>query len=157
MHFLLSEKTWGKLEMSIRLLQDCRQKYGESEFKGYANSRMYEIGQGIGAALRGLRPYSWDPITWIIYYYWIQLLSDDLASLQYRTKGGQKAPIDCSEQEVIDWKAFGISGSPMGLIYSSLEGMVNLCVPRFRRQEQYATLLSRIDRLCVSECLNGTD
>lgn len=112
------------------------------------------IGQGIGAALRGLRPMA--EIQYLDYLlYGIQLLSDDLATLTYRTKGGQKAPLIVRTR---GHRLEGVwhAGSPMGMILSSLRGMV-VCVPRDMTQAagMYATLLKSDDPALVIECLNG--
>ena len=112
------------------------------------------IGQGIGAALRGLRPMV--EIQYLDYLlYGIQLLSDDLATLTYRTKGGQKAPLIVRTR---GHRLEGVwhSGSPMGMILSSLRGMI-VCVPRNMTQAagMYATLLQSDEPALVIECLNG--
>jgi pyruvate/2-oxoglutarate/acetoin dehydrogenase E1 component len=112
------------------------------------------LGQGIGAALRGLRPMA--EIQYLDYLlYGIQLLSDDLATLTYRTKGGQKAPLIVRTR---GHRLEGVwhSGSPMGMILSSLRGMI-VCVPRNMTQAagMYATLLQSDEPALVIECLNG--
>jgi pyruvate/2-oxoglutarate/acetoin dehydrogenase E1 component len=112
------------------------------------------IGQGIGAALRGLRPMA--EIQYLDYLlYGIQLLSDDLATLTYRTKGGQKAPLIVRTR---GHRLEGVwhSGSPMGMILSSLRGMI-VCVPRNMTQAagMYTALLQADEPPLVIECLNG--
>jgi len=112
------------------------------------------IGQGIGTALRGLRPLA--EIQYLDYLlYGLQMLADDLACLQYRTKGGQKAPIIVRTR---GHRLEGVwhSGSPMGMILSTLRGMV-VCVPRNMTQAagMYNTLLKSDDPAIVIECLNG--
>jgi pyruvate/2-oxoglutarate/acetoin dehydrogenase E1 component len=85
------------------------------------------IGQGIGMAMRGLRPIA--EIQYLDYLlYAIQIMSDDLSTVQYRTKGGQKAPLIISTR---GHRLEGIwhSGSPMGMIINSIRGM-HVCVPR---------------------------
>ncbi len=112
------------------------------------------IGQGIGAALRGLRPIA--EIQYLDYLlYALQIMSDDLACLQYRTKGGQKAPLIVRTR---GHRLEGVwhSGSPMGMILHSLRGMYVL-VPRNMTQAAgfYNTLLQSDDPALIIECLNG--
>lgn len=112
------------------------------------------IGQGIGLALRGLRPIA--EIQYLDYLlYAITSLSDDLASLSYRTKGGQKAPVIIRTR---GHRLEGIwhSGSPMGMILGSLRGL-HVCVPRNMTQAagMYNTLLRSDEPALVIECLNG--
>lgn len=112
------------------------------------------IGQGIGAALRGLRPIT--EIQYLDYLlYAIQILSDDLASLHYRTAGGQKAPLIIRTR---GHRLEGIwhSGSPMGMILSSLRG-IHVLVPRDMTQAAgfYNTMLKSDDPALIIECLNG--
>ncbi len=112
------------------------------------------IGQGIGLALRGFRPIA--EIQYLDYLlYAIQILSDDLANLQYRTKGGQKAPLIVRTR---GHRLEGIwhAGSPIGLILSSLRGMY-VMVPRNMTQAAgfYNTMLQSDDPCLIIECLNG--
>jgi pyruvate/2-oxoglutarate/acetoin dehydrogenase E1 component/TPP-dependent pyruvate/acetoin dehydrogenase alpha subunit len=112
------------------------------------------MGQGIGMALRGLRPIA--EIQYIDYLlYGLQPLSDDLASLQYRTAGSQTAPLIVRTR---GHRLEGIwhSGSPMALILSSLRGL-HVCVPRNMVQAigMYNTLLEGVDPAIMIECLNG--
>jgi pyruvate/2-oxoglutarate/acetoin dehydrogenase E1 component/TPP-dependent pyruvate/acetoin dehydrogenase alpha subunit len=112
------------------------------------------IGQGIGAALRGLRPIA--EIQYLDYLlYALQILSDDLACLHYRTKGGQKAPLIVRTR---GHRLEGVwhAGSPMGMILHSLRGMYVL-TPRNMTQAAgfYNTLLQSDDPALVVECLNG--
>jgi pyruvate/2-oxoglutarate/acetoin dehydrogenase E1 component/TPP-dependent pyruvate/acetoin dehydrogenase alpha subunit len=112
------------------------------------------IGQGIGLALRGLRPIA--EIQYLDYLlYGLQPLSDDVATLQYRTRGGQKCPIIVRTR---GHRLEGIwhSGSPMGMIINSIRGMY-LCVPRNMVQAagMYNTLLRADEPGIVVECLNG--
>ena len=112
------------------------------------------IGQGIGLALRGLRPIA--EIQYLDYLlYAIQILSDDLANLQYRTKGGQKAPLIVRTR---GHRLEGIwhAGSPIGMILNSLRGMYVL-VPRNMTQAAgfYNTMLQSDDPCLIIECLNG--
>ena len=112
------------------------------------------IGQGIGTALRGLRPIA--EIQYLDYLlYAIQPLSDDLATLQYRTKGGQKAPLIVRTR---GHRLEGVwhSGSPIQMILGAIRGM-HLCVPRNMTQAAgfYNTLLRSDEPAIVIECLNG--
>jgi len=112
------------------------------------------MGQGIGMAFRGLRPIA--EIQYIDYLlYGLQPLSDDLASLQYRTAGKQTAPLIIRTR---GHRLEGIwhSGSPMGLILNSLRGL-HVCVPRNMVQAagMYNTLLEGADPALMIECLNG--
>jgi pyruvate/2-oxoglutarate/acetoin dehydrogenase E1 component len=112
------------------------------------------IGQGIGTALRGLRPIA--EIQYLDYLlYAIQILSDDLATLQYRTKGGQKAPLIVRTR---GHRLEGVwhSGSPIQMILGAIRGM-HLCVPRNMTQAAgfYNTLLRSDEPAIVIECLNG--
>jgi len=112
------------------------------------------MGQGIGMAFRGLRPIA--EIQYLDYLlYGLQPLSDDLASLQYRTAGKQTAPLIVRTR---GHRLEGIwhSGSPMGMILHSLRGL-HVCVPRNMVQAagMYNTLLQGADPALMIECLNG--
>ena len=112
------------------------------------------LGQGIGMALRGLRPVA--EIQYLDYLlYCLQGMSDDLATVQWRTKGGQKAPLIVRTR---GHRLEGVwhSGSPMGMIINSLRGII-VCVPRNMQQAagMYNTLIQSDDPALVIECLNG--
>ncbi|HTD99867.1 MAG TPA: thiamine pyrophosphate-dependent enzyme [Mucilaginibacter sp.] len=112
------------------------------------------IGQGMGLAMRGLRPIA--EIQYLDYLlYSITVLSDDLASLSYRTRGGQKAPLIVRTR---GHRLEGIwhSGSPLGFILNSMRGL-HICVPRDMTQAagMYNTLLRGDEPALVIECLNG--
>jgi pyruvate/2-oxoglutarate/acetoin dehydrogenase E1 component len=112
------------------------------------------IGQGMGLAMRGLRPIA--EIQYLDYLlYAITVLSDDLASLSYRTRGGQKAPVIVRTR---GHRLEGIwhSGSPLGTILNSMRGM-HICVPRNMTQAagMYNTLLRGDEPALVIESLNG--
>src|ERR1700744_3642513 len=112
------------------------------------------IGQGIGLSMRGLRPIA--EIQYLDYLiYAMTAISDDLASLSYRTRGGQKAPVIIRTR---GHRLEGIwhSGSPLGLILSSMRGL-HICVPRNMTQAagMYNTLLRGDEPALVIECLNG--
>lgn len=111
-------------------------------------------GQGLGLALRGLRPIA--EIQYLDYLlYAIQTLSDDIATTHYRTFGRMSAPVIIRTR---GHRLEGIwhSGSPMGMIVNSLRGMY-VCVPRNMTQAvgMYNTLLEANDPAIVIECLNG--
>ena len=111
-------------------------------------------GQGIGLALRGLRPIA--EIQYLDYLlYALQILSDDLATLQYRTKGGQKSPVIIRTR---GHRLEGIwhSGSPLGMIINALRG-INVLVPRNMVQAAgfYNTMVASDDPAIIIECLNG--
>ena len=112
------------------------------------------VGQGIGLALRGLRPIA--EIQYVDYLlYALQILSDDLATLHYRTKGGQKAPVIIRTR---GHRLEGIwhSGSPLGMMINSLRG-INILVPRNMVQAAgfYNTMLASDEPAIIIECLNG--
>ena len=129
-------------------------KYGELRITDVGIREATIMGQGIGLALRGLRPIA--EIQYLDYLlYAIQILSDDLASLQYRTKGGQKAPVIIRTR---GHRLEGIwhSGSPMGMIINAIRG-IHVLVPRNMVQAAgfYNTLLESDEPALVVECLNG--
>jgi pyruvate/2-oxoglutarate/acetoin dehydrogenase E1 component/TPP-dependent pyruvate/acetoin dehydrogenase alpha subunit len=144
----------GKIGDVNQAFSGLQAKYGESRVSDTGIRECTIIGQGIGTALRGLRPVA--EIQYLDYLlYGLQLLSDDLASLLYRTKGGQKAPLIVRTR---GHRLEGVwhSGSPMGMILSSLRGMI-VCVPRDMTQAagMYKTLLESDEPAIVIECLNG--
>ena len=135
-------------------LEGMQAKYGELRVFDTGIREMTIIGQGIGMAMRGLRPVA--EIQYLDYLiYAIQTLSDDLATLTYRTKGGQQAPLIVSTR---GHRLEGIwhSGSPMGMIINSVRG-IHVCVPRNMTQAAafYNTLLRAMDPALVIEPLNG--
>lgn len=112
------------------------------------------IGQGIGMALRGLRPVA--EIQYLDYLvYALTVITDDLACLQYRTRGGQKAPLIISTR---GHRLEGVwhSGSPIGMLLGSLRGM-HLFVPRNMTQAAgfYNTMMASDDAALIIEPLNG--
>jgi pyruvate/2-oxoglutarate/acetoin dehydrogenase E1 component/TPP-dependent pyruvate/acetoin dehydrogenase alpha subunit len=112
------------------------------------------LGQGIGAALRGLRPII--EIQYLDYVmYALQTMSDDLATIHYRTKGGQKAPLIIRTR---GHRLEGIwhAGSPMGTLIHSCRGIL-IAVPRNMTQAagMYNTLIESDEPAIVIECLNG--
>jgi pyruvate/2-oxoglutarate/acetoin dehydrogenase E1 component len=129
-------------------------KYGKRRISDTGIREMTIIGQGIGLAMRGLRPIA--EIQYLDYLLFaLNILSDDLATLSYRTKGRQKAPLIVRTR---GHRLEGIwhSGSPMGVIINSLRG-VHICVPRNMTQAagMYNTLLKGDEPALVIECLNG--
>ena len=141
----------GDVNQSFAGLQD---KHGELRVTDTGIRECTIIGQAIGTALRGLRPIA--EIQYLDYLvYALQTLSDDLASLEYRTKGGQKAPLIIRTR---GHRLEGIwhSGSPMGMILHSLRG-INVLVPRNMTQAagMYNTMLQSDEPALIIECLNG--
>ncbi|MFN3840718.1 MAG: thiamine pyrophosphate-dependent enzyme [Cyclobacteriaceae bacterium] len=131
-----------------------QEKFGELRVTDTGIRECTIVGQGIGAALRGLRPIT--EIQYLDYLlYALQIMSDDLACLQYRTKGGQKAPLIVRTR---GHRLEGVwhSGSPMGMILHSLRGIYVL-VPRNMTQAAgfYNTMLQSDDPALIIECLNG--
>lgn len=131
-----------------------QEKYGEIRVSDTGIRELSIIGQGIGTALRGLRPIA--EIQYLDYLlYALQIMSDDIATLQYRTKGGQKTPIIIRTR---GHRLEGIwhSGSPMGMIIHAVRGM-HVCVPRNMTQASgmYNLLLQADEPALVVECLNG--
>ena len=111
-------------------------------------------GQGIGLAMRGLRPIA--EIQYLDYLlYAVQILSDDCATVRWRSAGGQKAPLIVRTR---GHRLEGVwhSGSPMQLLLGSLRGMY-LCTPRNMVQAagMYTTLMQADEPAVVIECLNG--
>ncbi|WP_066831921.1 alpha-ketoacid dehydrogenase subunit alpha/beta [Rufibacter ruber] len=144
----------GKIGDVNQAFAGLQEKYGELRVTDAGIRECTIVGQGIGAALRGLKPIA--EIQYLDYLlYAIQILSDDLASLQYRTKGGQKAPVIVRTR---GHRLEGVwhSGSPMGMILHSLRGM-HVLVPRNMTQAAgfYNTLLQADEPALVVECLNG--
>ncbi|MCD8738991.1 transketolase [Mucilaginibacter roseus] len=129
-------------------------KYGDLRITDTGIRESTIIGQGIGLAMRGLKPIA--EIQYMDYLlYALNVLSDDLASLSYRTAGGQKAPVIVRTR---GHRLEGIwhSGSPMGMILHSMRGL-HICVPRNMTQAagMYNTLLRGDEPALVVESLNG--
>ena len=129
-------------------------KHGDQRIFDTGIREMTIIGQGVGLALRGLRPIA--EIQYLDYLlYGLQPLSDDVATTHYRTKGKQSCPLIVRTR---GHRLEGIwhSGSPMGMMINSLRGMY-ICVPRNMTQAagMYNTLLKSNDPGIVIECLNG--
>lgn len=144
----------GKIGGVNQSLEGLQEQFGDLRVSDTGIRECTIIGQGIGMAMRGLRPIA--EIQYLDYLlYGIQILSDDLATVQYRTKGGQKAPLIISTR---GHRLEGIwhSGSPMGMIINSLRG-VHVCVPRNMTKAAafYNTLLQADEPALVIEPLNG--
>jgi len=143
----------GKIGGVNQGLEGLQEKYGESRVFDVGIREATIIGQGIGLALRGLRPIA--EIQYLDYLlYAIQIMSDDLASLHYRTRGKQKAPLIIRTR---GHRLEGIwhSGSPMGGIINLIRGIYVL-VPRNMTKAAgfYNTLLKGDQPALVIECLN---
>lgn len=135
-------------------LVGLQEKYGKLRVSDTGIREATIIGQGIGMALRGLRPIA--EIQYLDYVlYAIQIMSDDLASLHYRTSGKQKAPLIIRTR---GHRLEGIwhSGSPMGAITHLLRGL-NILVPRNMTKAAgfYNTLLDCDEPALIVENLNG--
>ncbi len=131
-----------------------QQKHGNKRIFDTGIRELTIMGQGIGLAMRGLRPIA--EIQYVDYMlYGLQPLSDDVASLHYRTKGRQSCPIIVRTR---GHRLEGIwhSGSPMGMIINALRGF-HICVPRNMVQAvgMYNTLLEGNDPGMMIECLNA--
>lgn len=129
-------------------------KFGELRVTDTGIRECTILGQGIGTALRGLRPIA--EIQYLDYLlYALQIMSDDLACLQYRTRGGQKAPVIIRTR---GHRLEGVwhAGSPIGMMLHSLRG-IYILVPRNMTQAAgfYNTMLKSDDVAIIIECLNG--
>jgi 2-oxoisovalerate dehydrogenase E1 component len=135
-------------------LEGLQKKYGEIRISDTGIRETTILGQGIGLALRGLRPIA--EIQYFDYLlYALQTVSDDLATTAYRTKGGQIAPVIIRTR---GHRLEGIwhSGSPLSMVINSIRG-VYVCVPRNMTQAAgfYNTLIEGEDPALVIEPLNG--
>ncbi|SFN37115.1 Pyruvate/2-oxoglutarate/acetoin dehydrogenase complex, dehydrogenase (E1) component [Paenimyroides ummariense] len=135
-------------------LEGLQEKYGEARVSDAGIREASILGQGIGMAMRGLRPIA--EIQYLDYLlYALQIMSDDLATVQYRTAGKQKAPLIVRTR---GHRLEGIwhSGSPMGMIINAIRGM-HVLVPRSMTKAAgfYNTLLKGDEPALVIECLNG--
>ena len=135
-------------------LEGMQEKYGETRIADTGIREATILGQGIGLAMRGLRPIA--EIQYLDYVlYCLQGMSDDLATLQYRTKGGQKASVIVRPR---GHRLEGVwhSGSPMAGILNLVRGMMVL-VPRNLTQAAgfYNTMLKSDDTALIIEPLNG--
>ena len=144
----------GKIGDVNQGFSGLQEKYGELRVTDKGIREWSIVGEGLGASMRGLRPIA--EIQYLDYLlYALEVMSDDIATLQYRTKGGQKAPVIIRTR---GHRLEGIwhSGSPMGTIIHAVRGM-HVCVPRNMTQAagMYNTLLKSDEPALVVECLNG--
>ncbi len=135
-------------------LEGMQTKHGELRVSDTGIREATILGQGIGLSMRGLRPIA--EIQYLDYLlYALQIMSDDLATVQYRTKGTQKAPLIVRTR---GHRLEGIwhSGSPMGMIIHALRG-IYVCTPRNMTVAAgfYNTLLACDDAALIIEPLNG--
>lgn len=144
----------GKIGGVNQTLEGLQEQFGELRISDTGIRECTIIGQGIGMAMRGLRPIA--EIQYLDYLlYALQVMSDDLATVQYRTKGGQKAPLIISTR---GHRLEGVwhSGSPLGMIVNACRG-INVCVPRNMTKAAgfYNTLINADEPALVIEPLNG--
>ena len=144
----------GKIGDVNQGLEGMQEKHGETRVSDTGIREATILGQGIGMAMRGLRPIA--EIQYLDYLlYALQIMSDDLATVQYRTKGGQKAPVIVRTR---GHRLEGIwhSGSPMGTIINALRG-INILVPRDMTKAAgfYNTMMESDEPALIVECLNG--
>lgn len=151
--FIVGEDV-GQLGGVNQEFKGLQEKYGEIRITDTGIREATILGQGIGAAMRGLRPLvDIQYLDYLLYCY--QIASDDLATLHYRSAGGQIAPV------IIRTKGHRLegiwhTGSPMGAILNGLRG-IHVCVPRNMVQAvgMYNTLFQGDDPALVVEVLNG--
>lgn len=144
----------GKIGDVNQGLEGLQEKYGKLRVADTGIREATILGQGIGMALRGLRPIA--EIQYLDYIlYALQIMSDDLATLQYRTVGRQKAPLIVRTR---GHRLEGIwhSGSQMGGLVHLLRG-IHILVPRNMTKAAgfYNTLLEADEPALIVECLNG--
>ncbi len=144
----------GKIGDVNQAFAGLQEKYGVERIYDTGIREASIMGEGIGLAMRGMRPIA--EIQYLDYLlYGLQPLSDDLVCLSYRTKGGQKAPLIVRTR---GHRLEGIwhTGSPIQMILGALRGM-HVCVPRNMTQAAgfYNLLLKGDEPALVIECLNG--
>ncbi len=144
----------GKIGGVNQTYEGLQEKYGENRIFDTGIREATIIGQGLGMAMRGLRPIA--EIQYFDYLlYGLQVISDDLATLHYRTRGGQKAPMIISTR---GHRLEGIwhSGSPLSMVINSVRG-VHVAVPRNMTQAAgfYNTYLESDQPVIIIEPLNG--
>ena len=144
----------GKIGGVNQSMEGMQEQFGVLRVSDTGIREATIIGQGIGMAMRGLRPIA--EIQYLDYIlYCLQIMSDDLATVQWRTKGGQKAPLIIRTR---GHRLEGIwhAGSPMAGIINLVKG-IHVCVPRNMTKAAgfYNTLLEGDDPALVVECLNG--
>jgi pyruvate/2-oxoglutarate/acetoin dehydrogenase E1 component len=144
----------GKIGGVNQTLEGVQDEFGENRVYDTGIREATIVGQGIGMAMRGLRPIC--EIQYLDYVlYALQIMSDDLSTVQYRTRGGQKAPlliITRGHRLEGIWHA----GSELGGLVNLVRGMV-VCVPRNMTQAAgfYNTMLASDDPGIIIEPLNG--
>ena len=144
----------GKIGGVNQGVEGLQEKYGEVRVADTGIREITILGQGIGLSLRGLRPIA--EIQYLDYLlYAFQTMADDVATLHYRTHGGQISPVIIRTR---GHRLEGIwhSGSPMGMVIHGTRG-VNLCVPRNMTKAAgfYNTLMAANEPAMVIECLNS--
>ncbi len=144
----------GKIGDVNQAFAGLQEKYGELRVMDTSIRESTILGQGIGVAMRGLRPIA--EIQYLDYLiYTLQIMSDDLSCLQYRSVGGQKAPVIIRTR---GHRLEGVwhSGSPLGMILNSLRG-IYVMVPRNMTQASgfYNTILKSDDPALIIETLNA--
>jgi len=144
----------GKIGGVNQTFEGLQEKYGEIRITDTGIREATIMGQALGMALRGLRPVA--EIQYFDYLlYALQVMSDDLATVHYRTKGGQKAPVIISTR---GHRLVGIwhAGSPLSMVINSIRG-IYICVPRDMTHAAgfYNTLMESDDSALVIEPLNA--
>lgn len=144
----------GKIGDVNQAFAGLQQKHGRERVFDTGIRELTIMGQAIGMAMRGLRPIA--EVQYVDYMLFaLEQLSDDVATLQYRTNGLQFCPLIIRTR---GHRLEGIwhSGSPMGILINALRGM-HVCVPRnmVKAAGMYNTLLKANEPGLVIECLNG--
>ncbi len=144
----------GKIGGVNQTYESLQEKYGENRIFDTGIREASIIGQGLGMALRGLRPIA--EIQYFDYIlYALQVMSDDIATMHYRTRGGQKAPLIISTR---GHRLEGIwhAGSPLSMVINSIRG-IHVAVPRNMTQAAgfYNTYLASDQPVLIIEPLNG--
>jgi pyruvate/2-oxoglutarate/acetoin dehydrogenase E1 component/TPP-dependent pyruvate/acetoin dehydrogenase alpha subunit len=144
----------GRIGGVNQTYEGIQEKFGDRRISDTGIREASIIGQGIGLAMRGFRPIA--EIQYFDYLlYGLQVMADDLATLQYRTKGGQKSPLIISTR---GHRLEGIwhSGSPLSMVINSIRG-IYVCVPRDMTQAAgfYNLFLESDDPALIIEPLNG--
>jgi len=153
-HVMIFGEDSGKIGGVNQGLEGLQAKYGEHRVFDTGIREATIMGQAIGLAMRGLRPIA--EIQYLDYLlYALQLMSDDLATVQWRSKGRQKAPVLIRTR---GHRLEGVwhSGSPMGMIVHACRG-INICVPRNMTVASafYNTLLEADEPALIIEPLNA--
>ena len=144
----------GKIGGVNQGVEGLQAKYGELRVSDTGIRETTILGQGIGLSLRGLKPIAeMQYLDYLLYAF--QTMADDIATLHYRTHGGQISPVIIRTR---GHRLEGIwhSGSPMGMIIHGTRG-VNICVPRNMTKAAgfYNTLMVSNEPAMVVECLNS--